>query len=78
LVILEGWNAILEKNFSNSVGVLDVDITGPSIPRLLGLKGKRAGMNEKMMLSVETSDSIKVISLDLLTEKEDDPEHFYI
>jgi len=30
-------------------------------------------MSEKMMLPVETSDGIKVISLNLLTEKEDDP-----
>ncbi len=56
-----------------SVGVLDADITGPSVPRLLGLKGKRAGSTEQLMLPVETSDGIKVMSLNFLTEKEDDP-----
>jgi Mrp family chromosome partitioning ATPase len=61
------------KNLGYSVGVLDADITGPSVPRLLGLKGKRASNNELGMLPVETSDGIKVMSLNFLTEKEDDP-----
>lgn len=61
------------KQLGYRVGVLDADITGPSIPRLFGLQGKRAGMDEKMMLPVESSDGIKVMSLNLLTDKEDDP-----
>jgi len=61
------------KQLGYSVGVLDSDITGPSVPRLLGLKGKRAGITEQMMLPVETSNGIKVMSLNLLTDKEDDP-----
>ncbi|MGH4141060.1 Mrp/NBP35 family ATP-binding protein [Clostridium sp.] len=61
------------KSLGYSVGVLDADITGPSVPRLLGLKGKRATNNEQGILPVETSDGIKVMSLNFLTEKEDDP-----
>lgn len=61
------------KQLGYSVGVLDADITGPSVPRLLGLKEKRAGGTEEMILPVETFDGIKVMSLNFLTEKEDDP-----
>lgn len=61
------------KQLGYSVGVLDADITGPSVPRLLGLKGKRATTTEDMMLPVKTIDGIKVMSLNFLTEKEDDP-----
>lgn len=61
------------KKLGYSVGVLDADITGPSVPRLLGLKGKRADGAGSMLLPIETSDGIKVMSLNFLTEKEDDP-----
>lgn len=61
------------KQLGYSVGVLDADITGPSAPRLLGLKGKRAMGTEEMMLPVETSDGIKVMSLNLLNDKEEEP-----
>jgi Mrp family chromosome partitioning ATPase len=61
------------KQLGYSVGVLDADITGPSVPRLLGLKGKRASNTEYGIIPVETCDGIKVMSLNFLTENEDDP-----
>ena len=61
------------KQMGYKVGVLDADITGPSVPRLLGLKEKRAGNVEEMLLPVETNDGIKVMSLNFLMENEDDP-----
>jgi ATP-binding protein involved in chromosome partitioning len=62
-----------------SVGVLDADITGPSMPRFFGISDKRANMfqgegeDEVKFIPVETKMGIKVISLNLLTEEEDQP-----
>lgn len=61
------------KQLGYSVGILDADITGPSVPRLLGLKDKKASTIEQGILPVETSDGIKVMSLNFLVENEEDP-----
>jgi Mrp family chromosome partitioning ATPase len=55
------------------VGILDADITGPSVPRLLGLKDKKAGGTEQYIFPVETMDGIKVMSLNFLMEDENQP-----
>lgn len=55
-----------------SVGLLDADITGPSIPKLFGLHKQPGLMNEKMLPSVSKL-GIKVMSLNLLLPQEDDP-----
>ncbi len=56
-----------------SVGLMDADVTGPSIPRLLNISNERAFANEKGLLPVETENGIKVISLNLLMEDENQP-----
>ena len=61
------------KKQGYKVGVLDADITGPSIPRLLGVKDKRATYIEQGILSVQNKDGIKIMSLNLITDNEDDP-----
>lgn len=59
------------------VGVLDADITGPSMPRFFGINEKRAEIYPEgegvRFISVETGLGIKVISLNLITEVEDEP-----
>ena len=55
-----------------SVGILDADITGPSIPRLLHIEEQRAMGTEKLIFPVESSEGIKVMSLNLVVEKEDE------
>lgn len=61
------------------VGVLDGDITGPSMPRFFGINNQRsdikqAGEGEEIKFSpVETVLGIKVISLNLLTAEEEQP-----
>lgn len=55
------------------VGILDADITGPSVPRLLHISEERAFNSEKGILPVETDDGIKVMSMNLLMESEEQP-----
>ncbi|OOP72105.1 Mrp/NBP35 family ATP-binding protein [Clostridium beijerinckii] len=61
------------KGLGYSVGILDADITGPSVPRLLGVENKKVTIAENLMYPVTTSDEIKVMSLNLLMESEEDP-----
>ena len=49
--------------------MLDADITGPSIPRLLGVDKQRARASEEFIYPAVTADGIKVMSLNLLIEK---------
>jgi len=54
------------------VGVLDADVTGPSIPKIFGVKDK-ADANETGILPALTANGIKIISLNLMIANEDDP-----
>jgi ATP-binding protein involved in chromosome partitioning len=56
-----------------SVGVLDADITGPSLPRLLGLGSFRAESDGERLFPVENEEGIKLLSINLLNEDEDAP-----
>lgn len=55
------------------VGILDADITGPSIPTLFGIGDKKAASVEEGLLPVTTSSGIKIMSINLLLPNEDDP-----
>lgn len=54
------------------VGVLDADITGPSLPKMFGVKGKPETVAFGLM-PLESSAGIKVMSINLLMPQEDDP-----
>ena len=54
------------------VGILDADITGPSIPKAFGLHGHLSG-DEAGMRPARTRTDIQVVSVNLLTENETDP-----
>ncbi len=47
----------------NQVGLLDVDIHGPSIPRLMGLNGDRAVTHDGELVPLEVGPNLKVISI---------------
>ena len=55
-----------------SVALLDADITGPSIPKLFGVKGNTAAVG-KQILPEKSRSGVKVMSLNLLLENEDEP-----
>ena len=54
------------------VGILDADITGPSIPKMYGLHGPAMG-NEMGVLPITAADGIRVMSVNLLMEDEEAP-----
>ena len=55
------------------VGILDADITGPSIPRLMQASRAKAFSNETGIFPVESKEGIKIMSLNFLVEEEDKP-----
>ncbi|WP_297133425.1 Mrp/NBP35 family ATP-binding protein [Terrisporobacter sp.] len=69
-------SALIAKNLRKQgykVGVLDADITGPSIPRLLGVSNQRARGTKEFIYPVISEDGIKIMSLNLLIKNEDEP-----
>lgn len=55
-----------------SVGVLDADITGPSIPKVFGIK-ERAEVIGEAILPSKTAKGIKIMSINLILENEEEP-----
>lgn len=56
-----------------NIGILDADITGPSIPKAFGLSGQRALASSAGMFPVKTKGGIDVMSINLLLDNEKTP-----
>lgn len=54
------------------VGIMDADITGPSIPKMYGIHGSAVG-SEDGIFPCEAEDGTKIMSINLLLENESDP-----
>ena len=64
--------AVAASKAGKSVGILDADITGPSIPKAFGLSGGTYRSDEGIEPTVSTS-GIRVMSLNMLVENPSDP-----
>ncbi|MDS0525333.1 Mrp/NBP35 family ATP-binding protein [Clostridium sp. SHJSY1] len=75
---ITGVMATILRKKGYKVGVLDADITGPSMPRFFGINNQRAKItpideNTVKFLPVETSSGVRVMSMNLITPVEDQP-----
>ena len=55
-----------------AVGIMDADITGPSIPKMYGLHGPAYGTDDGIF-AMEALDGTKVMSINLLVDDEEAP-----
>ncbi len=55
------------------VGILDVDIHGPNVAKMLGIEGRRLTGSELGIEPIEVLPGIKAVSLALLLESKDQP-----
>jgi len=54
------------------VGLLDIDFHGPSIPKLMGLEGKRPDMDGEKLVPLQFGENLKVMSLGMLVAGAED------
>jgi Mrp family chromosome partitioning ATPase len=64
--------SVLAQRNGKSAAILDADITGPSIPKMFGLKQK-AEATEAGILPCSTKTGIQVMSINLLLDNDTDP-----
>ena len=64
--------AVLAQRSGRKTGILDADVTGPSIPKAFGIHQRAMG-DERGMLPVETATGIQLMSVNLLLDDETDP-----
>lgn len=55
------------------VGLLDVDITGPNIPKMFGLEGEGLDVQNEKLIPVPVPPSMKIMSMAFLLQSEDTP-----
>ena len=65
--------AVELRRLGYRVGILDADITGPSIPKAFGVRCEVDGDGEGNMLPPETRTGIKMLSVNLMLDDETHP-----
>jgi Mrp family chromosome partitioning ATPase len=69
--LVSGLLAVALRREGYRVGILDADITGPSIPKMFFPGGARLGMSPMGPMPPQSESGIKVMSINLLLEQED-------
>ena len=64
--------AVALSDAGSNVGLLDVDIHGPSIPKLMGLENRQLGMEGQKILPIQIKDRLKVMSIGFLLSRDTD------
>ncbi len=67
-----GLLAVEMSRKGKHVGILDADITGPSIPKMFGVSGTPTG-NEQGVYPIKSNRGIDIVSMNLLLENATDP-----
>jgi ATP-binding protein involved in chromosome partitioning len=65
--------AFAMHGYVNSVGILDADIHGPCVPKMLGLRGQKLQANPIGVFPVMGPLGIKVVSMDFLLSSDEAP-----
>lgn len=65
-------SAVLFNRRGYKTAIMDADVTGPSIPRMFGIKDRAQG-SETGLLPVKSKTGIEIMSVNLLLENESDP-----
>ena len=70
--LVTGLLSIAMNRKGKHVGILDADITGPSIPKMFGVSGEVQG-NEKGVYPTKSNRGIDIVSMNLLLAQQTDP-----
>ena len=70
--LVTGLMSVLSQRAGYKTAIMDADITGPSIPKMFGIKEKAQG-SEMGIFPVMSKTGIEIMSLNLLVQNETDP-----
>lgn len=70
--LVTGLLSVAMNRTGKHVGILDADITGPSIPKMFGVSGEVQG-NEKGVYPIKSNRGIDIVSMNLLLAQQTDP-----
>jgi len=73
LVTVNLATALAVNDKERRVAILDADLTGPCVPKMMGLKGQRLDVGPVGIAPVEGPEGVGVVSMDFLLPTDDSP-----